>query len=174
MYSVARARHILRIEHGENGEIDANLTPAMNLARVSVLGFVVAVLALGRLIMIHSIFGTEPISIGIQVGAALLMVWARATFGMRSFHAAANPTEGGLVTSGPYAIVRNPIYAAVILFTWAGVAVHASVESVVLALVITAGMIVRVLAEEQLLRAHFGADYAEYAKRVKRLVPGVF
>jgi len=143
-------------------------------ARISIVAVIAAVLALVRLCYTHSVFGVGPISIGLQVAAALFMVWARLTFGMRSFHAAANPTEGGLVTSGPYAVVRNPIYAAVILFTWAGVAVHSSVESVVLALVIAAGMIVRVLAEEQLLRAHFGAEYAEYAKRVKRLVPGVF
>ena len=146
----------------------------MNLARISMLGFVAAVLALGWLVAIKSIFGTEPISIGIQVAAALLMLWARLTFGMRSFHAAANPTEGELVTSGPYAIVRNPIYAAAILFTWTGVAVHASLESVALGLVVAAGMIVRILAEEKMLRTRYGNAYADYEKCVKRLVPGIF
>ena len=146
----------------------------MNLARISMLGFVAAVLALARLVAIRSIFGTEPISIGIQIAAALLMLWSRMTFGMRSFHAAANPTEGELVTKGPYAIVRNPIYAAAILFTWTGVAVHASLESIALGLVVAAGMIVRILAEEKMLRTRYGAAYADYEKRVKRLVPGVF
>ena len=48
------------------------------------------------------------------------MVAARITFGRRSFHAAANPTEGGLVTTGPYAYIRHPIYAAILYFVWAG------------------------------------------------------
>jgi protein-S-isoprenylcysteine O-methyltransferase Ste14 len=34
---------------------------------------------------------------------------ARVTFGGRSFHVGANPTEGGLVTKGPYRFVRHPI-----------------------------------------------------------------
>ncbi len=146
----------------------------MNLARVSMLGFAAAALALARLVMIKSVFATEPISIGIQVAAALFMLWARLTFGMRSFHAAANPTEGGLVTNGPYAIVRNPIYVAAILFTSTGVAVHASLESIALGVVVAVGMIVRILAEEKMLRARYGNAYADYEKRVKRLVPGVF
>jgi protein-S-isoprenylcysteine O-methyltransferase Ste14 len=146
----------------------------MSLARVSILGFAVAVAALVRLFYIQSLFGTEPISIGIQVAAGLLMVWARVTFGKRSFHAAANPTEGGLVTNGPYAFVRNPIYAAAILFTWTGVAVHLSLESAALALVMGAGMLARIFAEEKMLRPRYGAAYSEYEKRVKRLVPGVF
>ena len=50
------------------------------------------------------------------------MLWARLTFGWRSFHAGARPTEGGIVTRGPYHWVRHPIYLAILLFTWAGVA----------------------------------------------------
>lgn len=141
---------------------------------ISVLGFVAAVLAILRLCYTHSIFGVEPISISVQVAAVVLMLYARLTFGMRSFHAAANPTEGELVTRGPFAVVRNPIYSAAILFTWTGVAVHLSVENVLLALVVAGGMLVRIFAEEKLLHARYGAEYAAYTKRVKRLVPLVF
>ena len=61
--------------------------------------------------------------------AFLLILWARVTFGRRSFHVVANPTEGGLVTSGPYRYIRHPIYAAICLFTWVGVAAHWSWSS---------------------------------------------
>jgi len=44
------------------------------------------------------------------------MLWARLTFGGRSFHAGANPTAGGVVTTGPYRFVRHPIYAAILYF----------------------------------------------------------
>lgn len=146
----------------------------MKLRSLSVAGFVLAVVALLVLAYTDRVWGTGPISIGLQVAAALFMVWARLTFGVRSFHAAANPTEGQLVTHGPYALVRNPIYTAVLLFTWATVAVHFDWVSLACGLAITAGMLVRIVAEEHELRAHFGAPYAEYCRRVKRLVPFVF
>lgn len=146
----------------------------MNLRSLSVAGFFLAVAALIVLVYSDQVWGTGPVTIGLQVVAALLMIWARITFGMRSFHAAANPTAGGLVTNGPYAWVRNPIYSAVQLFGWSAAAAHPSALSCVCALAITAGMLVRVFAEERALREHFGSEYTAYSTRVKRLVPFVF
>jgi len=145
----------------------------MQVKVLSIVGFTSAVFALFGLILRDSLLGVGPISIGIQVAAFALMVWARIVFGVRSFHAAANTTEGELVTSGPFAFVRNPIYTAVVLFTWTGVAVHFSAVNAALGLVVLAGMLVRIYFEEQMLRARYPA-YADYSRRVKRLVPFVF
>ena len=145
----------------------------MQLAPLSLVATAVAVLCLARLVLTGQLLGTGPISIGVQIVAAAFMLWARFTFGRRSFHAAANPTQGELVTRGPYAIVRNPIYAAVIAFTWTGVAVHFDLEGALLGLAIAAAMLVRILAEERLLRANY-PEYRDYTRRVKRLVPFVF
>ena len=140
---------------------------------LSILATVVAVIAIVRMAGTGRVLGTGPISIALQVAAALLMLWARMTFGMRSFHAAADATQGELVTSGPYALVRNPIYAAVLLFTWTAVAVHLDPETVLLGLVITAGMLLRVFVEERFLRVRY-PTYGDYERRVKRLIPFVF
>ncbi|HTF88143.1 MAG TPA: isoprenylcysteine carboxylmethyltransferase family protein [Planctomycetota bacterium] len=145
----------------------------MNASRISLLATGAAVLGLVGLIYTGSLLGTGPVSIGLQAAAALLMIWARIVFGMRSFHAAADTTSGELVTRGPYALVRNPIYAAVILFTWAGVAVHFSLQSALLGLVVLGGMLTRILIEERFLRSRY-SEYGQYAQRVKRLVPFVF
>src|SRR5215813_5692154 len=80
----------------------------------SLLAFALLVAVLVALVSLKAVFAVEPIGIAIQVLAVLLMIWARATFGVRSLHAAANPTGGGLVTSGPYRFLRHPIYAAVL------------------------------------------------------------
>jgi protein-S-isoprenylcysteine O-methyltransferase Ste14 len=143
-------------------------------SRVSILGFVAAVAGLVGLIARRELFDLNPVTIALQALAFLFMVWARITFGMRSFHAAADATEGELVTRGPYGIVRNPIYAAVILFAWAGVGAHLGPASVALGLLILAGMLVRIFAEERALRTHYKDAYAAYCRRVKRLVPLVF
>jgi protein-S-isoprenylcysteine O-methyltransferase Ste14 len=115
------------------------------------------------------------------------MFWARWTFGFRSFHAAASPTAGGVVTTGPYRYWRHPIYAAILFFLWAGVIDHVVAPSrttpgplnlsasviIIAAIVATLATAVRIRAEERLLLATY-PDYALYAARTKRLIPFVF
>ncbi|MFN8583160.1 MAG: isoprenylcysteine carboxylmethyltransferase family protein [Gemmatimonadaceae bacterium] len=140
-----------------------------NLSIVSLLVMVVALVALYR---IGALFSWSPLVIAIQVVALLLMLWARVTFGMRSFHAAANPTAGGLVTTGPYRYIRHPIYTAALLFTWSGALAHASLASLGLALAMTAGAAVRMWCEEQMVTVTY-PEYRDYARRTKRVIPGL-
>ncbi|HYP56098.1 MAG TPA: isoprenylcysteine carboxylmethyltransferase family protein [Solirubrobacterales bacterium] len=79
-----------------------------------------------------------------------------------------------LVTDGPFALVRNPIFAAMAP-TALGLALM--VPSVVallglVALLVALELQVRLVEEPHLLRAH-GAAYADYAGRVGRFLPGV-
>jgi protein-S-isoprenylcysteine O-methyltransferase Ste14 len=92
------------------------------------------------------------------------------TFGLRSFHATADPTVGGVVEGGPYRWIRHPIYAAILLFVWAGVGSHPSVVSVAAGLIASIATAVRMRTEETLLVTRYPA-YAAYAARTKRVVP---
>ena len=125
------------------------------------------------LIATHSLLSRAPLVITAQGAALALMVWARITFGLRSFHATADPTEGGLVTTGPYRIVRHPIYAAVCLFALAGALANISFIAAGLAIVVFTGALARILAEEHLLLQRY-PEYAHYAARTKRMLPYVF
>jgi protein-S-isoprenylcysteine O-methyltransferase Ste14 len=120
----------------------------------------------------YAIFGAGPITITVQVIAALLMVWARLTFGIRSFHGTANPTAGGLVTTGPYRYIRHPIYAAILYFFWAGITAHPTLVTVAIGLLATALTAVRIVAEEKLLVMTY-PEYGAYARVTKRVVPFV-
>jgi protein-S-isoprenylcysteine O-methyltransferase Ste14 len=147
----------------------------MNAKTRSLLATLVLVACIVLLYVRHSLIAANPIGIVLQVLAVLLMLWARFTFGMRSFHATANPTAGGLVTAGPYRYWRHPIYAAALLFIWAGILAHGAVPTLLdlaLGALATAMTLVRVLAEEQLLRAVM-PEYAGYAARTKRFIPFV-
>jgi protein-S-isoprenylcysteine O-methyltransferase Ste14 len=148
-----------------------SISMAFNLT--SMAGLVVMIAAMIALIWGHSLFGESPIPIGAQIVAFSLMVWARMTFGGRSFHAAATPTEGGVVTSGPYRYVRHPIYAAVIYFTWAGILSHLSILNLVLGICAIAGAGLRIAAEEKLLVDRY-PEYKRYANRTKRIIPFLF
>lgn len=79
-----------------------------------------------------------------------------------------------LVTDGPFAIVRNPIFAAMAP-TALGLALMVPSAIAVLGLLAFAVALelqVRLVEEPHLLRVH-GDAYAEYAGRVGRFVPGV-
>lgn len=143
------------------------------LKRASGIFFLMMVAGLAGLIIRKSIFSDSLIVIALQGAAAALMVWARVTFGRRSFHATADPTAGGLVTDGPYRFIRHPIYTAVCVFVLAGVAAHPSPVAYALAALVVIGAVGRVVAEETLLREKYPA-YADYSKRTARMVPFVF
>jgi protein-S-isoprenylcysteine O-methyltransferase Ste14 len=148
----------------------------MNPKVRSLVATVLLVLSIVALLQRRALVGVPYVALALQALAIALMVWARLTFGMRSFHATANPTAGGLVTAGPYKYWRHPIYAAVLLFTWAGVlgrGVTPTIVDLSLAAFATLMTAVRIQAEEQLLRGSM-PEYASYAARTKRLIPFVF
>jgi protein-S-isoprenylcysteine O-methyltransferase Ste14 len=142
------------------------------LKLVSIAGFCVGILAIMLLIMRDSILAVGFVAIIVQVLAVLLMLWARITFGLRSFHASANPTEGGLITSGPYHYLRHPIYAAIMYFLWTGILSHWSFSNVILGLAATVGLFIRIFVEERLVTERY-PSYKEYAKHTKRIIPYV-
>jgi protein-S-isoprenylcysteine O-methyltransferase Ste14 len=78
-----------------------------------------------------------------------------------------------LVTGGPYAIVRHPLYlgeeTALI-----GIALQFLSPAALAVLAMQIGFqLYRMRFEEQVMREAF-PEYAEYATRVKRLVPGIY
>jgi len=142
----------------------------MNLINLSKAGLGVAAVSVVILVFRESLLGSGVIAITVQVASTLLMLWARFSFGRRSFHAAANATEGGLVTWGPYKYLRHPIYAAVLYFLWAGVLTHPGIINGLLGALISVGLAVRMAAEERLVAERY-PEYAVYAAHTKRIVP---
>ena len=137
------------------------------MRRLSLIGFALIAIAL---LAMNALFSLKPWVVTLQVVAALLMIWARITFGMRSFHADAKPVAGGLVTSGPHHYLRHPIYAAIGLFFWAGVLAYLSPLTIFLGLLATVGSLVRIRCEETLLTEEY-PEYRGYSARTKHLLP---
>ena len=143
------------------------------LTLLSALCFALMAGALAALLVTHSVFSSDPLVIGAQAVAILLMLWARVVFGRRSFHATANPMRGGIVTAGPYHYIRHPIYTAACLFTIARVLAHRTPFAFGLAALVLIGAVGRMLAEETLLRQRY-PEYANYAANTARMIPYVF
>ncbi|WP_210358050.1 methyltransferase family protein [Sphingomonas beigongshangi] len=109
------------------------------------------------------------------VGAIGLFVWARRTMGRNWSVVARLRQDHALVTAGPFAHVRHPIYVAIALLLLATAIALGHVPRLVMALPLYAlGTWLRIRVEEGLLLAAFGDAYRDYARRVKRFVPGLF
>jgi protein-S-isoprenylcysteine O-methyltransferase Ste14 len=75
-----------------------------------------------------------------------------------------------LITSGPYALVRHPMYLGIILAAWGGLLLYCT-WACVFAAVVFLGLAVRARREEQALAAEFGAEWGAYCRRVPGWLP---
>jgi protein-S-isoprenylcysteine O-methyltransferase Ste14 len=79
-----------------------------------------------------------------------------------------------VITTGPYAIVRHPMYAGIILMYTASPVALGSWWALIPALFIVPLLVARIRNEEQVLLRDL-PGYAEYVQKVKyRLLPGVW
>lgn len=143
------------------------------LKTFSLVALLFMMFAIAGLVVRDSFFSPQPVAIMAEISAVALMVWARLTFGRRSFHAAANPTAGGLVTTGPYRLIRHPIYTAVCIFGWSGILTHWSLINALLGVLLFVGAVGRMLCEEHLIMEAY-PEYRDYAQATKRMVPYIF
>lgn len=104
----------------------------------------------------------------------LFTVWARVYLGRNwSGMFATVKADHELVTGGPYALVRHPIYSGLML-AFVGTALAIGQWRAVLATALALIAIVhRIMVEEGFMREQFGAAYDSYAQRVRAFVPGV-
>ena len=86
---------------------------------------------------------------------------------------AARVVEGHqLITEGPYAIVRNPIYCGMFgMMISTGIAFSTWYALIVAIPVFWYGTLIRVQTEEKLLRETFGDEFDDYKRRVPSLIP---
>lgn len=143
------------------------------LKPISILAYLGMVGGLVALIATRNLLSPAPLVIIFQAAALALFLWARITFGRRSYHVAANPTEGGLVTTGPYRYIRHPIYAAMCLLTWGGAMAHWSWMAGACGGLVFGCAVVRIFSEEALVAARY-PEYGQYAARTWRMIPFLF
>jgi len=79
-----------------------------------------------------------------------------------------------LIRTGPYAVVRHPVYASLLLMLLATGLLFARWQMLLLGVVLyVVGTEIRIYAEERLLRGRFGAEFEEYRRHVPAYLPFV-
>ena len=108
-------------------------------------------------------------------GAALLGVlialWARFTLGRNWSGEVTLKQDHALVTSGPYAWIRHPIYTALILLFLGLALSFVTLGGIIGMALIIWSCWVKLRQEEVLMLGQFPAAYPAYMARTKRLVP---
>ena len=86
-----------------------------------------------------------------------------------------------MITRGPYKIIRNPMYAGLLLFFGVSVVVNFSTKNLSFSLirllafiVLTIVLIMKIYMEEGFLTQKFGKNYIEYKRKTYRLIPFIF
>lgn len=79
-----------------------------------------------------------------------------------------------LVTSGPYAYVRHPLYSTLFLFAAATTLLSADLFVAVAALIVCLVLTCRIATEEAMMEKRFGKCYQEYRKATGALMPKIF
>jgi protein-S-isoprenylcysteine O-methyltransferase Ste14 len=104
---------------------------------------------------------------------ACLISWTAARSLGRQFRFdAAIDSAHMLVRSGPYRVVRHPIYTSMFCVLLATGIVISPVELLLVSIaVFIAGTFIRMRIEDHLLAAQFGAEFVEYQRRVPGFLP---
>jgi protein-S-isoprenylcysteine O-methyltransferase Ste14 len=111
------------------------------------------------------------LGVGLSLYTIFMLPWAVRTLGHYGIPGTAVLRDHVLITSGPFRLVRNPGYSA-IMALWLGAALG-TMNWLLLVLwpVLIAILSAVTREEERLLRAKFGASYEAYTARTGRFVP---
>ncbi len=126
---------------------------------------------LGKLLEI----AVSVVTIVLGIGSVWFISAAVRALG-KQWSLAARVLEGhNLITTGPYNVVRNPIYTGMFgMLLATGLAISHWIGLVIAVMVFAIGTLVRVRSEEKLLREAFGVEFEAYARKVPAVVPLLF
>lgn len=100
-------------------------------------------------------------------------VWARLWIGRNWSGTVTVKENHELIQSGPYSLVRHPIYSGFLLAFLGTALIHGEVRALLGFALVVLGWGMKLRMEETFMTAQFGNSYSDYKKRVKALVPYV-
>jgi protein-S-isoprenylcysteine O-methyltransferase Ste14 len=106
----------------------------------------------------------------IAVGLAFAW-WARLHLGRLWSGTVTAKAEHRVIDTGPYRLVRHPIYTGLLLAILATMAAKGTLWGVAGAVLLVVGIVMKARLEERSLRGELGPAYDDYSRRVPMLVP---
>jgi protein-S-isoprenylcysteine O-methyltransferase Ste14 len=158
--------------------VKAGRTRWARLAGVRVASILIVLLLLRlRVFQGHRGVTVDPWLQGIGLAVFLLglalAVWARIYLGRNWGMPMSEKADPELVTTGPYSVIRHPIYSGIIL-AMAGTAIAVSLYWLIAVVVLGAYFIYSAVMEERHMAEVFPEAYPRYKQSTKMLIPYIF
>jgi protein-S-isoprenylcysteine O-methyltransferase Ste14 len=121
---------------------------------------------------------TSVLGLVIYMLGMSFLFWARRTlgknWGISTSLQAKLHDDHELIQSGPYALVRHPIYFGAWVFMLGLLLLYPMWVILILAISMVASFSMRAQREETVLEERFGNAWVEYRKRTKRIIPFIY
>jgi protein-S-isoprenylcysteine O-methyltransferase Ste14 len=113
--------------------------------------------------------------LGLVIVAAGLgfAVWARLHLGRNWSATVTIKEDHELIRSGPYGVVRHPIYTGLLLALLGTATAIGEWRGLIAFVLFAVGFVIKLKAEERFMRETFGEQYARYCAKVPALIPFV-
>ena len=111
--------------------------------------------------------------LALAAGGALLAILSRALLGRNWSATVQLKKEHELITSGPYRLVRHPIYTGFLLLFLGNAVMVGDWRGLLAVAIVFASFWRKLRLEETWLTHHFGEPYRLYQARTKALIPAV-
>lgn len=157
------------VERG--GSVGYRLVALALFAGVAAIGLLVHVSAQSRLW--HTSPAVGVLSDCLVLAGAAFTVWARITLGGNWSAEVTFKQDHDLIESGPYALVRHPIYTGLLLMALGTAIAYGRAIGFALFVSLCGGFWWKARDEERIMSSHFPEAYAEYKTRVRAIVPFV-
>jgi protein-S-isoprenylcysteine O-methyltransferase Ste14 len=111
--------------------------------------------------------------LGLTVSGLLFAIWARAHLGKNWSRSVTIKQGHELITSGPYGLVRHPIYTGLLVAFIGTTIAIGELRALIAIVILFVALWIKLRLEEQWMQTQFGETYANYSRHVAALVPFV-
>jgi len=117
--------------------------------------------------------GSLPLII-FYIAGWILGIWSILAMGIGNINAGPDPLpEGKLIRRGPYALIRHPMYAAILLVFTPLLFDHFTVPRLLIMMVLIINLLLKIRYEEQQMNLSYCKKYSDYSAGTWQLIPYV-
>ena len=120
---------------------------------------------------IHATLAPFVAGFVLTVAGIAFAIWARIYIGRNWSSSVTIKQDHQLIRTGPYSLVRHPIYLGVILASLGTALALRQVRGLIALPIIVAGFWYKARLEERFMMQHFGPEYQGYRRETTALIP---
>ena len=111
------------------------------------------------------------IGLTMTFAGVMFAIWARVTLGRNWSGIVTVKRDHELIRTGPYALVRHPIYTGITFAVFGTAIFIGEIKSLIVVVAMLSVFTYKMKIEEQFMTEQFGSEYASYRQTTKALVP---